>query len=98
MEMTITFPGGKRVDAQVGPHTIRTDQSREGKDPALSVRQLIRNEQPRGAEEREEQRPDRATAASGSHQEFDGSLGCRAARRACAGLGHGHVTGGGGGG
>ena len=30
MEMTITFPGGKRVDAQVGPHTIRTDQSREG--------------------------------------------------------------------
>jgi ribosomal protein S12 methylthiotransferase accessory factor len=26
MEMTITFPGGKRVDAQAGPFTIRTDQ------------------------------------------------------------------------
>ncbi len=26
MEMVITFPGGARVDAQVGPHTIRTDQ------------------------------------------------------------------------
>lgn len=26
MEMTITFPGGTRVDAQLGPHTIRTDQ------------------------------------------------------------------------
>jgi len=24
--MTITFPGGARVDAQVGAHTIRTDQ------------------------------------------------------------------------
>jgi ribosomal protein S12 methylthiotransferase accessory factor len=27
MDMTITFPGGKRVDAQVGGHVIRTDQS-----------------------------------------------------------------------
>lgn len=26
MEMTITFPGGLRVDAQYGPYTIRTDQ------------------------------------------------------------------------
>ena len=26
MEMIITFPGGARVDAQVGPHTVRTDQ------------------------------------------------------------------------
>lgn len=26
MEMTITFPGGARVDAQYGPYTIRTDQ------------------------------------------------------------------------
>jgi putative redox protein len=26
MEMTITFPGGARVDAQVGPHTVHTDQ------------------------------------------------------------------------
>jgi ribosomal protein S12 methylthiotransferase accessory factor len=26
MEMTVTFPGGARVDAQFGPHTIRTDQ------------------------------------------------------------------------
>ncbi len=26
MDMLITFPGGARVDAQIGPHTIRTDQ------------------------------------------------------------------------
>ncbi len=26
MDMTVTFPGGARVDAQFGPHTIRTDQ------------------------------------------------------------------------
>ena len=30
MEMTITFPGGARVDAQLGPHTIRTDQPPKG--------------------------------------------------------------------
>ena len=30
MEMTITFPGGARVDAQLGPHTIRTDQPPQG--------------------------------------------------------------------
>jgi ribosomal protein S12 methylthiotransferase accessory factor len=27
MEIDISFPGGKRVDAQFGPHLIRTDQS-----------------------------------------------------------------------
>ncbi len=26
MDMTITFPGGARVDATFGPHTVRTDQ------------------------------------------------------------------------
>jgi ribosomal protein S12 methylthiotransferase accessory factor len=26
MEIVVTFPGGKRVDAHVGPFTIRTDQ------------------------------------------------------------------------
>ena len=26
MDMIVTFPGGSRVDAQVGHHTIRTDQ------------------------------------------------------------------------
>jgi ribosomal protein S12 methylthiotransferase accessory factor len=26
MDMIITFPGGARVDAQVGAHTVRTDQ------------------------------------------------------------------------
>jgi ribosomal protein S12 methylthiotransferase accessory factor len=30
MDMTITFPGGARVDAQLGPHTIRTDQPAAG--------------------------------------------------------------------
>ncbi len=38
MEMTVTFPGGVKVDAQVGPHTIRTDQpphaGGEGSAPA----------------------------------------------------------------
>ena len=28
-DFTITFPGGKRVDAQVGKHLIRTDQPKE---------------------------------------------------------------------
>lgn len=28
--MTITFPGGARVDAQVGPYTIKTDQPPQG--------------------------------------------------------------------
>ena len=26
MDITISFPGGKKVDAQVGPHLVRTDQ------------------------------------------------------------------------
>jgi len=26
MDITVTFPGGARVDAQLGTHTIRTDQ------------------------------------------------------------------------
>ena len=30
MEMEISFPGGARVDAQIGPYTVRTDQPREG--------------------------------------------------------------------
>ncbi len=38
MDMTVTFPGGARVDAQAGPHTIRTDQpphaGGEGSAPA----------------------------------------------------------------
>ena len=36
MEMVVTFPGGARVDAQLGAHTIRTDQPRQagGEDSA----------------------------------------------------------------
>jgi putative redox protein len=30
MEMTITFPGGARVDAEFGSHTVRTDQPPSG--------------------------------------------------------------------
>jgi putative redox protein len=30
MEMTITFPGGARVDAEFGSHTVRTDQPTSG--------------------------------------------------------------------
>jgi len=30
MEMVVTFPGGARVDAQFGPHIIKTDQPRQG--------------------------------------------------------------------
>jgi len=29
-EMVITFPGGARVDAQLGPYTVRTDQPPQG--------------------------------------------------------------------
>ena len=29
-EMTITFPGGKKVDAELSGHTIRTDQPEKG--------------------------------------------------------------------
>jgi ribosomal protein S12 methylthiotransferase accessory factor len=33
MEIVVSFPGGARVDAQYGPHTIRTDQpARSGGD------------------------------------------------------------------
>jgi ribosomal protein S12 methylthiotransferase accessory factor len=28
-DFTITFPGGKRVDAQVGPYLVQTDQPKE---------------------------------------------------------------------
>ena len=30
MDMHVTFPGGLRVDAQFGPHLIRTDQPPQG--------------------------------------------------------------------
>jgi ribosomal protein S12 methylthiotransferase accessory factor len=30
MEMTISFPGGARVDAQFGPYTVKTDQPPQG--------------------------------------------------------------------
>lgn len=30
MDLVVTFPGGARVDAQFGPHTIRTDQPPHG--------------------------------------------------------------------
>ena len=30
MDMTISFPGGARVDAQFGPYTVRTDQPAQG--------------------------------------------------------------------
>ena len=29
-ELIVTLPGGKRVDTQIGPHVIRTDQPEEG--------------------------------------------------------------------
>jgi putative redox protein len=29
MDIIVTFPGGKRVDAQAGEFTLRTDQSRD---------------------------------------------------------------------
>jgi putative redox protein len=37
-EMVVTLPGGKRVDTQIGPHVIRTDQpvSNGGEDTAPS--------------------------------------------------------------
>jgi putative redox protein len=37
-EMTVTFPGGKRVDTRIGDHVIRTDQpvSNGGEDSAPS--------------------------------------------------------------
>ena len=37
-EIVVTFPGGRRVDAQIGPHTLHTDQPRDngGDDTAPS--------------------------------------------------------------
>lgn len=29
MDIEVSFPGGARVDARIGPHTVRTDQPRE---------------------------------------------------------------------
>jgi ribosomal protein S12 methylthiotransferase accessory factor len=42
-EIIVTLPGGRRVDAQVGPHTVRTDQpvSYGGEDTAPSPFQLF---------------------------------------------------------
>jgi len=36
MEMVIDFPGGARVDAHFGTHTVRTDQPIQGGDSAPS--------------------------------------------------------------
>jgi putative redox protein len=43
MDMIVTFPGGARVDAQFGPHTIKTDQPARsgGDDSAPSPFQLF---------------------------------------------------------
>ncbi len=42
-EMIVTMPGGKRIDAQIGKHVIRTDQpvSNGGEDTAPSPFQLF---------------------------------------------------------
>lgn len=42
-EIVVTLPGGRRVDAQVGPHVVRTDQPREngGEGSAPSPYQLF---------------------------------------------------------
>jgi putative redox protein len=34
MEMIIDFPGGARVDAHFGPHTVKTDQPPESSAPS----------------------------------------------------------------
>jgi putative redox protein len=34
MEMIIDFPGGSRVDAHFGPHTVKTDQPPESSAPS----------------------------------------------------------------
>ena len=34
MEMLIDFPGGARVDAHFGPHTVKTDQPPESSAPS----------------------------------------------------------------
>jgi ribosomal protein S12 methylthiotransferase accessory factor len=42
-EIVVTLPGGRRVDAQVGPHLVRTDQplSNGGEDSAPTPFQLF---------------------------------------------------------
>ena len=42
-EIVVTLPGGRRVDAQVGKHVVRTDQSLEdgGEDSAASPFQVF---------------------------------------------------------
>jgi ribosomal protein S12 methylthiotransferase accessory factor len=42
-EIVVTLPGGRRVDAQVGPHVVHTDQPRDngGEDTAPSPYQLF---------------------------------------------------------
>ena len=42
-EIVVTFPGGRRVDAEVGGHVLHTDQPREsgGSDTAASPFQLF---------------------------------------------------------
>ncbi len=42
-EILVTLPGGRRVDAQLGAHLVRTDQSRDngGEDTAPSPFQLF---------------------------------------------------------
>jgi ribosomal protein S12 methylthiotransferase accessory factor len=34
MEMTFTFPGGARVDGQIGPHVVKTDQPPDATAPS----------------------------------------------------------------
>lgn len=42
MSMTISFPGGVRVDAQLGGHTVRTDQPAPfGEDTAVAPFDLL---------------------------------------------------------
>lgn len=42
-DLTITLPGGRRIDAQVGKHTVHTDQPLDngGEDTAVSPFQLF---------------------------------------------------------
>ena len=36
-EIVVTFPGGKRVDAQVGGHVIHTDQPVQAASPEAAA-------------------------------------------------------------
>ena len=51
--MRVSFPGGKRVDAEYGGHTIRTDQppqgGGEGSAPALNAQQFTASRRSRAA-------------------------------------------------